>query len=396
MPFTNLTNLGVTATFNDLFNSHNTLISRGNSLGIGSIFAGNGITATSLDSSGGITLSARLNQGSGITLTQGPAGITIGLNTAFITGGTGINVSPSSSGITVSVKLNAGTGITLTQGPAGITIDSSGGGSSTEATFANSQTSTLIALPSGGTAFTGKTALQILNIILFPYQVPTLTYTTVGLTLSPFIFVVGQTSSAGNYTSTWSSTNSSNFNSNSGTIKKIQSGSPTTILATGINIASGSVVVNHTTAYRPTTPETIQFSIEGTATNNTTITAFNSIHWRHQIWWGRSTVDLLTASSITLSHITTDLGSNRFTSSNNALGNHSYTFSSTDIPGNSAYLVVPINPGNITNYTTFTINSGTITPASRDISIANTHGILTTWRIYLISESVDGFILNAS
>jgi len=395
MPFTNLTNLGVTATFNDLFNSHNTLISRGNSLGIGSIFAGNGITATSLDSSGGITLSARLNQGSGIQLTQGPAGITIGLNTAFIAGGTGINVSPSSSGITVSVKLNAGTGITLTQGPAGITIDSSGGGGGGDPTFTNSGTSTSIAVPSGGTSFAGKTALQILNIILFPYQVPTLNFTSVGLTLSPFIFVVGQTSNSGFYTSQWSSTNSSNFNSAGGTIKKIQGGNTSNLL-TGINITGGSVVVNHTTSYRPTTPETIQFSIEGTATNNTIITAFNSIHWRHQIWWGRSTVDLLTASSINLSNITTNLGSNRFTSSNNALGNHSYTFSSTDIQGNSAYLVVPINPGSISGYTTFTINSSTITPASRDISIANIHGISTIWKIYLISESVDGFILNAS
>ena len=390
MPFTNLTNLGATATFNDLFNSHNTLISRGNSLGIGSIFAGNGITATSLDSSGGLTLSARLNQGSGIQLTQG-AGITIGLNTAFITGGTGINVNHSTSGITVSVKLNAGNNITLNSGPGGVTINSSGGGGGGDPTFTNSGTSTSIAVPSGGTSFGGKTALQILETLLFPYQVPTLTYTTVGLTLSPFIFVVGQTSNSGSYQSQWSSTNSSNFNSNGGTIKKI-SGS-LTILATGINITGGSLSVNHT-AYRPTTPETIQFSIEGTATNNTAITAFNSIHWRHQIWWGRSTVDLLTAS-ITLPQITTDLGSNRFTSSNNALGTFSYTFSGT-APGNVAYLVVPINPGSIPGYTSFLIGPSQIFPEIREITINNTHGISTTWRIYKITESSTAFTLSAS
>lgn len=393
MPFTNLINLGTTATFNELFNSHNTLISRGNSLGIGSIFAGNGITATSLDSSGGITLSARLNPGSGIQLTQG-AGITIGLNTAFITGGTGINVSPSTSGITVSVKLNAGTNITLTQGPAGVTIDSLGGGSSTEATFSNTVPSTSIGLPVGGTTFTGKTALEILNIILFPYQVPTLTFTNVGLT-STNIFVVGQISATGSYSSTWTSTNSSNFNTNSGIIKKIQGGITSTLL-TGINITAGSTLVSHN-AYRPITPDTIQFSISGTASNNIAISSSTFVHWRHQIWWGRSNVDLLNNNALTIQQITTDLGSSRFTLSNNSLGSYSYGFSpnssASTLPG---YLVIPKDPGSIPEYTTFYIGTQQTTPDNRAIGITNSHGVLTEWKIYKITESATGFTLTAS
>jgi len=384
MPFTNLTNLGVTATFNDLFNSHNTLISRGNSLGIGSIFAGNGITATALDSSGGITLSARLNQGSGIQLTQGPAGITIGLNTAFITGGTGINVSPSSSGITVSVKLNAGNNITLNSGPAGVTINSSGGGG-TEATFSNSQTSTSIGVFSGGATFFGKTALEILNIILFPYQSVSFSGFTAGL--GGILFELGQTAGNGTYMANWSpSLPLTNWIAGSGGLS-FQDFSATafTSITSGFSPTDGSKQWTHA-AFRGTTftsnpnSNRILIRLSGAQTQGSSPSTDQIIRWWSKSYWGRSSSDPTTR----------------------ILGDGSETFIQTT-PGTTSTFTATFGSGAVqhlyilipNNYSISKFESGGFEAQFTDlgaIDIQNAQGLSIPYKRYKSPEQVAGNI----
>jgi len=385
MPFTNLTNLGVTATFNDLFNSHNTLISRGNSLGIGSIFAGNGITATSLDSSGGITLSARLNQGSGITLTQGPAGITIGLNTAFIAGGTGINVSPSSSGITVSVKLNAGTGITLTQGPAGITIDSSGGGGGGDPTFTRNQTSTSIGLSPNGNNFLGKTALQILDIILFPYQSVSFSNFTSGL--GGILFELGQTAGNGNYTATWSaSAPTGNWIAGSGGLSFQNFGSAIfTGITSGFSPTGGNAPWTNA-AFRGTTftsnsiSNRIVIRLSGAQTQGSSPSTDQIIRWWSKAYWGRSSSDPTTRVLIDGSETfiqTTPGTSSTFTA----------TFGSGAVQ--HLYILIP------NNYSISKFESGGFEAQFTDlgaIDIQNAQGLSIPYKRYKSPEPVAGNI----
>jgi len=386
MPFTNLTNLGVTATFNDLFNSHNTLISRGNSLGIGSIFAGNGITATALDSSGGITLSARLNQGSGITLTQG-AGITIGLNTAFITGGTGINVSSSTSGITVSVKLNAGNNITLNSGPAGITISSSGGGGG-DPTFTNSGTSTSIGLSPNGNTFQGKTALEILDIILFPYQSVSFSNFTSGL--GGILFELGQTAGNGTYTATWTAGNPlTNWIAGSGQLS-FQNFSDTafTPIISGFSPTGGNAPWTNA-AFRGTTftsnsiSNRIVIRLSGAQTQGSSPSTDQIIRWWSKSYWGRSSSDPTTRflSDGSETFIQTTPGT-------------SSTFTATFGSGSSQHLYILIpDKYTITNFVD-TSNSqpspfDLLTPA---VNIQNAHGLSIPYKRYKSENPVAGGI----
>jgi len=393
MPFTNLTNLGATATFNELFNSHNTLISRGNSLGIGSIFAGNGITATSLDSSGGITLSARLNQGSGIQLTQG-AGITIGLNTAFITGGTGINVSSSTSGITVSVKLNAGTSITLDSGPAGVTINSSGGGGgSTEATFGNSGTSTSIAVPSGGTSFGGKTALQILETLLFPYVSVSFSGFTSGL--GAILFELGQTAGNGSYTAGWlASSPILNWIAGSGGLSFQNFGSAIfTGITSGFSPTGGSrswtnAAFRGTTFTSDSNSNRILIRLSGGQTQGNPPVADQTIRWWSKSYWGRSSSDPTARTSLVD-------GSETFIQTTPGT---SSTFTAGFGSGASQHLYILI-PDNYTISTFIDTSNNLQSPftVSGSVNIENAQGLSILYKRYKSENPVAGAItLNAT
>lgn len=388
MPFTNLTNLGATATFNDLFNSHNTLISRGNSLGIGSIFAGNGITATSLDSSGGLTLSARLNQGSGIQLTQG-AGITIGLNTAFITGGTGINVNPSTSGITVSVKLNAGDNITLSSGPGGVTINSSGGGGGGDPTFTRDQTSTSIGLSPNGNNFLGKTALQILETLLFPYQSVSFSGFTSGL--GGILFELGQTAGNGNYTATWSASSpTTNWIAGSGqlTFQNFSATDFTTIIS-GFNPTSGNAAWTNaafrgTTFTSNSTSNRILIRLGGGQTQGSPPVADQTIRWWSKSYWGRSPSDPTTRTSLVN-------GSETFIQTTPAGTSHNFTATFSSGSSQHLYILIP-DKYTITNF----IDTSNSQPSPFDtltsIDIQNAQGLSIPYKRYKSRNTVAGAI----
>lgn len=95
MPFSNITSLAETDTFQTLFNSNNTVIDRLNLLKIGNINVGAGLDISSIGSTGGITLSVDSSAIASIGFVVNnipPTGLTIG-SAIGISGGTFSNVS---------------------------------------------------------------------------------------------------------------------------------------------------------------------------------------------------------------------------------------------------------------------------------------------------------------
>jgi len=301
MPLTDFTALGSTSTFNDLFVSQNQLITRANLLEIATISGGTGISASSPSANGGVTLSVSLLQGPGISLTQG-SGITIGFNNSFIKGSTGIVVASTTSGITLSVKLNAGNNITLTEGPAGITIAAAGGGGGgSEATFANTQTGTGT-LTSTGLTFNGKTALQILEMILFPFQPPVISILVPGITSQ---LEMGHTLGTEPRSTSFSITNPGNVAANSLGISFQGPGSSTWL---SVSPAGSTTSPRGWSFSSPQTGATLITS--NTATLRVSATTTQSpaasiwpISWNHKVYAGFSSgisgAQILNASSLT-------------------------------------------------------------------------------------------------
>jgi len=304
MPLTAFTALGSTSTFNDLFVSQNQLITRANLFEIATISGGTGISASSPSANGGVTLSVSLLQGPGISLTQG-SGITIGFNNSFIKGSTGIVVASTTSGKTLSVKLNAGNNITLTEGPAGITIAAAGGGGGgSEATFANTQTGTGT-LTSTGLTFNGKTALQILEMILFPFQPPVISILVPGITSQ---LEMGHTLGTEPRSTVFSITNPGNVAANSLGISFQGPGSSTwlNVSAAGSTTSprtwtfssaqTGATLITSNTATLRVSATTTQSPAAGISGNST-------ISWNHKVYAGFSSgisgAQILNASSLT-------------------------------------------------------------------------------------------------
>jgi hypothetical protein len=286
MPFTDFTTLGSTSTFNDLFISQNNIITRTNLLEIGTISGGTGITATSPNTMGGVTLSVSLLQGPGISLTQG-SGITVELNTSFIKGSTGVAVTSTTSGITLSVKLNAGNSIVLTEGPAGITIASSITGEVSQATFADTRIGTG-PLSSSGLTFNGKTALQILEMILFPFQSPSITITSSGITSQ---LEMGHTLGTELRGTTFSIANSGNVTANS---LGISFQGPNTSVWANVSSAGPTVSPRGWSFSSPQTgaslinANTAKLRVSATTTQNppTGISSDSTISWNHKVYAG--------------------------------------------------------------------------------------------------------------
>lgn len=389
MPFSNIGSLGATATFNNLFNSHNSLVTRANQLTVGSINAGNGISLGSIDSSGGITLSARLNSGSGISITQG-AGITIGLNTAFITGSTGIQVNSSSSGITVSVKLNAGNNITLTPGPSGVTISASGsGGGGSEATFTNTNASSGLISVASGTVFSGKTALQILDMILFPYQPLSFSNFQAGLTGT--VFELGETAGNGTYTATWTATNGVNLIQNSGGISyqdfnsSAWSNSVSGITTNSRTWTYGAVGARGTTfSSTNTNLNRIVVQLNAGQTQGSDVTSQQTIRWWSKAYWGRTSGANVTA----INHIVG--GGEAFIQTYPGTNSSFYAPISAVTPAQHHYILIPAGytlAGDITDgFFQSPFNLETTT------GITNARGLSIPYKIYKSSNEQSGGI----
>jgi hypothetical protein len=164
------------------------------------------------------------------------------------------------------------------------------GGSDDLYTNAEATPVTIGGIPSGST-FLDQTMQQMWDALLYPYQYPA--FSAFSISGQNTLIEVGVTIS-GSKTFLWSTTNSSNVQSNSIIIKDVTN---TITLATGL-ANDGSEVIALPTPIQKTTQATHQWGIEGTNTNASIFTGSFTVSWLWRMYYGPSTNTTLTETNI--------------------------------------------------------------------------------------------------
>lgn len=173
-----------------------------------------------------------------------------------------------------------------------IEIEITTSGSSSVLYTNTAATPTTIGGIAAGSTFSGLTMQQMWDSLLYPYQVPSFSSFSLGIS-SPKEIGYDITT---NQTFTWGTTNSSNVSANSITI----AGYNLTTLSGLAN--DGNEAVTFTSVITRTSvdgPGTRAWTIQGTNTQNTTFSTSLSIRWDWKMYAGTSTNTSLTASQIT-------------------------------------------------------------------------------------------------
>jgi hypothetical protein len=258
-------------------------------------------------------------------------------------------------------------------------------GASTWDTTEPTVASNLSGVPAGTTFGIGTSAISILKSILYPYQ--NVSFSSFSMGLAQNTFDLGQTSAAGTYSVTWT-TSGPNTNWVAGTIT-VRDTTNSTAIASGLNYNSSPYSAS-LARYRYTPPTTVSFSLTGQQASGSVVSTSTSYTWAHRIYWGKSAADPTSISDLSY-------GSNRYTSGRLTLGSYQYTISASP-SALACYVVVPTSPGSMNSYTTWTDASGfTLNPTSGTFTEYNTHGVSISWTWYKVSNPTTAqYIVNAS
>lgn len=242
----------------------------------------------------------------GVAGPQGPQGVQ---GPAGADGADGIDGFSTINGLTNpggSITIQAGDNISITDnGSDTITINASISASSESYYINENPTTAALGGVAAGTTFPASsqyTFQQVLDMLLYPYQAPSFSSFSIsslgGLSASGNTLEVGDSISS-NRTFTWSTTNSSNVNSNSVSIID-QTGSDT-VIANGL-ANDGSESTTYSAINKITATSHI-FRIQAVNTQSTTFSSTYTVNWRHRRWWGTSAnVSLSSGDILTLAN----------------------------------------------------------------------------------------------
>ena len=143
------------------------------------------------------------------------------------------------------------------------------------------QTNQIVGGIAEGVTLTNLTAISILNKMLFPYEVPTFTGFSVGLTATK-IFEMGQTASAaGTYGAEWTVTDLENITASDLVISK-----DGVSITSGFTAGSSPKSATHA-AYKYNSPTKISFQLTGTDIQGTVVTSnTDDYSWKPKYYWG--------------------------------------------------------------------------------------------------------------
>lgn len=239
-----------------------------------------------------------------------------------------------------------------------------------------------------GSVLTDKTAIEILEMMLYPYLV--VSFSSFSMQFPTTLYEIGQSTQIVTFP-TWVLQNSSNAISNGITITFISSGGSSGVLGTGISVSSsGSVPITHSAYTSNTVGGTTTFTITATQNEGSAATTTQTLAWRSKIYVGKN------ASS----DYTTITNFNQLTGGESQFitSNSSPAASGLDLAEINGYVYIFIH-SSLNNITSVAIGATDQTPAfqlvSSSHSVTNAFGNTTTYKVYRSSNQLNGsFTLN--
>lgn len=228
----------------------------------------------------------------------GPAG-PMGLQ--GISGEPGVDGTGTINGIGGSITIQSGAGISIEDNGLDTIIISSTSETSGNDYYINEDptTSTVGGIPAGTTfpAASLTTLQQVFDMLLYPYQSPS--FTSFSISSLGGASAVGNTLEVGdsissNRTFTWSTSQSSNINTNS--ISIIDQTSSNVVIATGL-ANDGSESTTYASISKTSATSHV-FRIEAVNTQSSTFSSTYTVNWRNRRWWGNSPITSLSSSDI--------------------------------------------------------------------------------------------------
>jgi len=181
-----------------------------------------------------------------------------------------------------------------------------------------------------GTSFSdGTTAIEILETLLFAYQVVSFSAFDIGLSSGPY--EVGQTAGNTTVNSTWS-TAGPNANWVAGSLS-ISANQSVGTLVSGLNYDSSPQSISHG-AYNFNVEKTLTFTIEGQQASGSNPTKTDTMNWRYRYFSGRTATGFV-GPGLTAQGFTDTL-------SRTSPNNWTFTFPAIS-PGNKGYFIIPQN-----------------------------------------------------
>jgi hypothetical protein len=199
------------------------------------------------------------------------------------------------------------------------------GSSATQWTNPNPTLATnLEGIPSGTTFASGTTPIEILEKLLYPYQ--SVSFSTLSvLQTFPTIVELGTTSTAGNYSATWSSGGGSIDNWVEQSLFLRQTSPSSSLLASGFSITASPKSISHPT-YRFITPTALTFQLTGQQDQGQSPSITRTHNWRAKVYYGKSDSNSVASSYSSYAAFAALFSGNpsglqgQFTTTNNNLG----------------------------------------------------------------------------
>jgi len=282
---------------------------------------------------------------------QGPKGDTGDQGIQGIQGPKGDTGDTGAQGLQGPQGDTGATGATGPQGPAG------------DATLYTNAVPipTTIGGIASGTTFTNKSMAQMWDSLLYPYQVPT--FSAFSITGQATTIEVGASIPA-NRTFTWSTTNSSNINTNSISIIDVTGGN-TTMASSLAN--DGTELITYS-AISKNTATTHQFKIQATNSQSTVFNRTLTVSWLWNKYYGTS--------------VSTSLDEPSIESLANAILSSSFAGSYTFAAGGYKYICYASILGTATTFKDQSTNLDVPFEPVQVVSVTNVNGITTNFNVH--------------
>jgi hypothetical protein len=278
--------------------------------------------------------------------------------------------------------LVAGENITITPTTDNTITISSTAGAETLWSNSNATTATDInGIPAGTTGLVGDNAIEILERILYPFQVATIpSFTMSGATTT---YEIGATAATPLFT--WTLTNTSNISALTFTYQRVTDGG----LPNGTTSPSIANATNYDPSIGSLTTSTIgagmNFFLTATQSNPlyaSAVSTTRSIRWWSRMYWGRSSSTAETTYA-------------NLTNSSNTLLTSSGSFTQSVSFGSSSgtYLYIYFHSGRTLSSIILNTNNNVVTDSFTQLSnqtITNAHGVSVTYKVYRSVETLAG------
>lgn len=223
-----------------------------------------------------------------------------------------------------------------------------------------------------GTTFTDVPVVDVLDMLLYPYQTPA--FTSFGFTQTSPI-EVGTILAAGTKTFTWATSNPTNVTVNSINIQDVTGGAS---LITG-TANDGSEALPIAEATR-STEGAYTWRISATNTKAQTFTRDFSVNWQFKIYYGESTNGALDAAGILGLRVNTLKASSGV--------NGTYAFST----GGYKYFCYPSSFGTKVNFKDTSTNLDVAMNPVTTVSVTNALGVTATYNVHRTLNQLGGSI----